>query len=38
MRGGMNGLYYVPEINTLLAADAAELPYPMARMVDGYGS
>jgi hypothetical protein len=31
----MSGLYYVPEINTLLAADAAELPYPMARTVDG---
>jgi len=26
---------YIPEINTLLAADAAELPYPMARTVDG---
>lgn len=24
---------YIPEINTLLAADAAELPYPMARTV-----
>jgi glyoxylase-like metal-dependent hydrolase (beta-lactamase superfamily II) len=26
---------YIPEINTLLAADAAEVPYPMARTVDG---
>jgi glyoxylase-like metal-dependent hydrolase (beta-lactamase superfamily II) len=26
---------YIPEINTLLAADAAELPYSMARTVDG---
>lgn len=26
---------FIPEINTLLAADAAELPYPMARTVDG---
>ena len=26
---------YIPEINTLLAADAAELPYPMARTVEG---
>jgi glyoxylase-like metal-dependent hydrolase (beta-lactamase superfamily II) len=26
---------YIPEISTLLAADAAELPYPMARTVDG---
>ena len=26
---------YIPEINTLLAADAAEVPYPMARTADG---
>jgi len=26
---------YIPEINTLLAADAAELPFPMARTIDG---
>jgi glyoxylase-like metal-dependent hydrolase (beta-lactamase superfamily II) len=26
---------FIPEINTLLAADAAEVPYPMARTVDG---
>ncbi len=26
---------YIPEINTLLAADAAEAPYPMARTTDG---
>ncbi|MCB8965279.1 MAG: MBL fold metallo-hydrolase [Ardenticatenaceae bacterium] len=26
---------YIPEINTLLAADAAELPYPMARTPAG---
>lgn len=26
---------FVPEINTLLAADAAEVPYPMARTVEG---
>ena len=26
---------YIPEIRTLLAADAAELPYPFARTVDG---
>lgn len=26
---------YVPEIRTLFAADAAELPFPMARTVDG---
>lgn len=26
---------YIPEIDTLLAGDAAELPYPMARTVDG---
>lgn len=26
---------YVPEIETLLAADAAELPFPLARTVDG---
>ena len=26
---------YIPEINTLLAADAAEVPYPMARTVEG---
>ena len=26
---------YIPEIKTLLAADAAEVPYPMARTVDG---
>lgn len=26
---------YIPEINTLLAADAAELPYPMARTAAG---
>ncbi|MEZ4656440.1 MAG: MBL fold metallo-hydrolase [Caldilineaceae bacterium] len=26
---------YIPEIRTLLAADAAELPYPLARTVDG---
>jgi glyoxylase-like metal-dependent hydrolase (beta-lactamase superfamily II) len=26
---------YIPEIDTLLAADAAELPYPMARTVEG---
>ena len=26
---------YLPEIETLLAADAAELPYPMARTPDG---
>lgn len=26
---------YLPEINTVLAADAAEMPYPMARTPDG---
>jgi glyoxylase-like metal-dependent hydrolase (beta-lactamase superfamily II) len=26
---------FIPEINTLLAADAAEVPYPMARTPDG---
>lgn len=26
---------YIPEINTLLAADAAEVPFPFARRVDG---
>ena len=26
---------YIPEIDTLLAADAAEFPYPMARTTDG---
>jgi glyoxylase-like metal-dependent hydrolase (beta-lactamase superfamily II) len=26
---------YIPEIRTLLAGDAAELPYPVARTVDG---
>lgn len=26
---------YIPEIDTLLAADGAELPYPQARTVDG---
>lgn len=26
---------YIPEIKTLLAADAAELPFPMARTVEG---
>ena len=26
---------YIPEIHTLLAADAAELPYPMARTPEG---
>lgn len=26
---------YIPEIHTLLAADAAELPFPFARTVDG---
>ena len=26
---------YLPEINTLLAADAAELPFPFARTVEG---
>lgn len=26
---------YIPEISTLLAADAAELPFPFARTVDG---
>lgn len=26
---------YIPEINTLLAADAAEMPYPVARTADG---
>lgn len=26
---------FIPEINTLLAADAAELPFPMARTVEG---
>ena len=26
---------YMPEIKTLLAADAAELPFPMARTVEG---
>lgn len=29
---------YIPEIETLLAADGAELPFPMARTVDGLPS